>query len=542
MKKLKMKNIYTFLLITIFIAFTNSYSQNTWEKTNDLDNLIIWSLAVNSSGDIFAGNGTDGVYRSTDNGVNWLNVGPSLGSYNYKIQTIFINPNDDILIGIDDEFADGGMYISTDNGNNWSVFGIPEHPVTCITVNSSGHIFVGTASVGVYRSTDNGNSWVQINQGLTNNNGNHPTCLLVNSNDEIFTGTMFGGVFRSTDSGENWIQINEGITTNFITSLALNSNGDIFAGTFGQGVFRSTNNGQNWVQINSGIYSEGSYVTSLAINSIGEIFAGTFYGVFHSTNNGDNWVQINNGLTNYAIRSIAINSNDDTFVGTYDGVFRTIPSLKTKVFLQGPYLSSTGTMSTALRTNGYLPLNQPYNSAPLYYNGSESVDSIPQEVVDWILLEIRTDFSSLLSRKAAFLLSDGSIVDLDGVSSVKFPGVAPGNYFIVVRHRNHLAVMTANPVTLSFNPDLYDFSVTQTQAFGTNALKELGVGIFGMCTGDGNGDGFVTSTDFNVFNPKFTSAASGYEYSDWNLDGLVTSTDFNFFNPNFTTAKQSFVP
>ena len=34
----------------------------------------------------------------------------------------------------------------------------------------------------------------------------------------------------------------------------------------------------------------------------------------------------------------------------------------------------------------------------------------------------------------------------------------------------------------------------------------------------------VTSTDFNMFNPKFTSAASGYEYSDWNLDGLVTST------------------
>jgi hypothetical protein len=66
--------------------------------------------------------------------------------------------------------------------------------------------------------------------------------------------------------------------------------------------------------------------------------------------------------------------------------------------------------------------------------------------------------------------------------------------------------------------------------------------MYGMYTGDGNQDGLVTSTDFNVFNPKFTSAASGYEYSDWNLDGFVTSTDFNFFNPNFTTAKQTFVP
>jgi hypothetical protein len=73
-------------------------------------------------------------------------------------------------------------------------------------------------------------------------------------------------------------------------------------------------------------------------------------------------------------------------------------------------------------------------------------------------------------------------------------------------------------------------------------MADLGSNVFGMYSGDANNDGFVTSTDFNIFNPKFTSAASGYEYSDFNLDGLVTSTDFNFFNPNFTTAKETFVP
>ena len=67
-----------------------------------------------------------------------------------------------------------------------------------------------------------------------------------------------------------------------------------------------------------------------------------------------------------------------------------------------------------------------------------------------------------------------------------------------------------------------------SKVYGTDPMKDLGGGVFGMYTGDGNQDGLVTSTDFNVFNPKFTSAASGYEYSDWNLDGLVTSTSSTF--------------
>jgi hypothetical protein len=102
--------------------------------------------------------------------------------------------------------------------------------------------------------------------------------------------------------------------------------------------------------------------------------------------------------------------------------------------------------------------------------------------------------------------------------------------------------MTATAIPLSSSSALYDFTTAQSQAYGSLAMKVLSGGMYGMYTGDGNQDGLVTSTDFNVFNPKFTSAASGYEYSDWNLDGFVTSTDFNFFNPNFTTAKQTFVP
>ena len=73
-------------------------------------------------------------------------------------------------------------------------------------------------------------------------------------------------------------------------------------------------------------------------------------------------------------------------------------------------------------------------------------------------------------------------------------------------------------------------------------MASLGGNKYGMYTGDGNGDGQITGTDFNIFNPKFVSAASGYESSDWNLDGQVTGSDFNLFNPNFTNARSSQVP
>ncbi|OPX61174.1 MAG: hypothetical protein A4E25_00036 [Methanobacterium sp. PtaB.Bin024] len=203
-------------------------------------------------------------------------------------------------------------------------------------------------------------------------------------------------------------------------------------------------------------------------------------------------------------------------------------------------------MTTILNTNNLIPLNSEdaYDTTAYGYTAI-AVAGIPNsDIVDWVLVELRTGTASntKAAERAAFLKSDGTIVDTDGTSPVTFSGLSVGNYYVVVRHRNHLAIMTATTIPLSSSSSLYNFTTAQSQAYGTDAMKVLSGGTYGMNTGDGNQDGFVTSTDFNVFNPKFTSAASGYEYPDWNLDGFVTSTDFNFFNPNFTTAKQTFVP
>ncbi len=54
-------------------------------------------------------------------------------------------------------------------------------------------------------------------------------------------------------------------------------------------------------------------------------------------------------------------------------------------FLEGPY---NGTIMTQGLT-GLVPLNQPYNTAPWNYTGTESVVSVPALAIDWVLIELR---------------------------------------------------------------------------------------------------------------------------------------------------------
>jgi hypothetical protein len=125
---------------------------------------------------------------------------------------------------------------------------------------------------------------------------------------------------------------------------------------------------------------------------------------------------------------------------------------------------------------------------------------------------------------------------------LNFSATLPGNYYIVVRHRNHLAVMSANPVTLSSSSILYDFTTNQTKAYGISPMKLLGAGVFGLIGGDADRNGIINGTDFNVYNPRLVSIVSGYEQSDFDLNGHVDGSDFNLFNPNLVQILTSLVP
>ncbi|RKY52118.1 MAG: hypothetical protein DRP93_08695 [Candidatus Neomarinimicrobiota bacterium] len=106
--------------------------------------------------------------------------------------------------------------------------------------------------------------------------------------------------------------------------------------------------------------------------------------------------------------------------------------LEMTVMLEGPYNGTD--MNTDLNAMGLIPLTQPFDVNPLavwYHTGTESVGSIPPNVVDWVLVQLRdandaasADNGTVLIQRAAFLLNDGSVVDLDGSSNIIFNGIA----------------------------------------------------------------------------------------------------------------------
>lgn len=222
------------------------------------------------------------------------------------------------------------------------------------------------------------------------------------------------------------------------------------------------------------------------------------------------------------------NKTAQNFTATADKVL-----ISPRIFLQGAY--NSGAMTTLLNSGSLIPLKSAdaYSETAFSYTGSE-VTSIPDaDVVDWVLVELRsnTDAASKIETKAAFLKKDGSITDIDGTSPVTF-NQRPGNFYVVIRHRNHLPVMSASALALTTVSQVYDFTTAQSQAYGTNALKNLGgTGVFGMYAGDINNDGIIAYSGpdndragvyLKIGGANVDDFVSGYLNEDVNLNGIVS--------------------
>jgi hypothetical protein len=204
-------------------------------------------------------------------------------------------------------------------------------------------------------------------------------------------------------------------------------------------------------------------------------------------------------------------------------------SLDLKLLLEGVYNGVN--MHTGLIP--YIPLAQPFNTVPWNYQGAEAVESVPAGIVDWVLVELRdatdaasADETTVIARKAGFLKDDGSITYLDGNSNIGFVKNISNNLFVVVRHRNHLPILTSSALVPVSGKYTYDFSVSG--AFGTNAMKDFGGGTFVMIAGDMNADGVIDNND-KIQSWDVHAGKTGYLNADVNLDGRVDNLDKNDF-------------
>ena len=223
--------------------------------------------------------------------------------------------------------------------------------------------------------------------------------------------------------------------------------------------------------------------------------------------------------------------------------------IQASVFLQGPRFNEVddGLMNDDLRSGNLIPKISPYDAGDIisnsnvFNNGGISGTGLASEnIVDWVWLEIRSgsDNTLVVDGTSALVLRNGEIVDLDGTSDVILRGLT-GTYYIAVKHRNHLGVITQATRSLSVTPTSVDFTNSGTATFGTNARVQLTNGDMALWAGNVNADTVVQYSGTTPDTPSILSevlndpgnflnfptyVVNGYNVHDINMDGNTQYT------------------
>lgn len=246
-------------------------------------------------------------------------------------------------------------------------------------------------------------------------------------------------------------------------------------------------------------------------------------------------------------------------VGRNNGV-----KLKLKVVLQGAY--AAGLMDTSLKGSNYLNNFEADNAATVYTMPSPLKDvakmlpnktgsyRVSTTAVDVIQISARaTPFGADIETVTAWLLADGSVVDyLSGgqITYVTFSTLTSGSsYHFVVRHRNHLDMMTDDAVTVSTSVPSVSYDLTDiANVYGSGALLvNSSPAVYAMIAGDNyKADGMNETNGNDLFRVNTDQDALSVGYLDTNVkfdsDVAVNASDYTLSSDQNDNLYFSTVP
>ena len=237
--------------------------------------------------------------------------------------------------------------------------------------------------------------------------------------------------------------------------------------------------------------------------------------------------------------------------------------LQAKAWLDAAFVPGTNLMRDDLRAAGLIPTTLPNHinnmMGPNAPEGTGiSIDPAVltvtgnNAIVDWVWVElcfgtpdimVLSNGFEMVAKRYALIQRDGDIVDLDGTSPVQLP-IKAGNCRVVVRHKNHLGVMSAEPLALNVAPATFETRAANTPLFAMNtphsgpARKTVG-NTRTLWPGDGWTLGYPNSVKYTgpgndrdmvlytVGGTTPTNVVSGYLRYDLNMDGAVKYTGPN---------------
>jgi len=519
-----------------------------------VDQQVAWATAY----DVKGLSTVNEVTRTTDGGATWQTafIPNSTGLFKASVHALDANRAWVVAYLLNGSNSQG-IYATTDGGITWS------HQSTAVfDANLGGFpniVYFWDAGTGVcmgdptngyfeiYTTGDGGNSWIRVSQtdipdplpgeyGVVDG-------YTVTGNTLRF-GTNMGRMYSSSDFGATW-SVQQTPLVNFFQVEFRDEYHGLILQQANLDLYETSDGGNTWQVVNYTGPVRGTdlkYVPGTADTYVSTGANGFNAGISVSADGGDTWEYfpethgVHAGATDWVDLNtgwFGANNLDASEGGVWKVDYTPAISVSLKVYLEGPFNTGTSLMETGLNNNHHLPLSQPYQAAPWYYSGTESVTAIPNaDVVDWVLVELRDATgasqatpATTVARQAGFLLKDGSIRTTDGYSPLNFNLAVADQLFAVVWHRNHLGVMSSAGMPSTGNAYSWDFTPDANQAYGgTNGHKQLAAGLWGMISGDGNADRQVSNTDkIDVW--KVQSGNSGYRAGDFNLNGQVDNVD-----------------
>jgi photosystem II stability/assembly factor-like uncharacterized protein len=256
-----------------------------------LSGQTVYSLTKDSEGTLFAGTKDNGVYKSIDNGLTWVQINYGLYSKNiFRVKTVYNN----LLFACSE--SGGGIYRSSNLGESWEITGVTSGTINRAIIKETGDIFAATL-FGVQKYDAQGNNWSIL--GLT-----------------------------SVSSVRGW---------NWLSDIINNNQGNMFVSSWAGEVYKTTDNGLTW-DSTSNIDTAQTHITDMALYPDNSLLLGTFNFIKRTTDKGISWSSIINGLPNSIIHNIEVteegviyavsgnklcraNHIDSSFLIIRDGIF-----------------------------------------------------------------------------------------------------------------------------------------------------------------------------------------------------------------------------
>lgn len=304
-----------------------------------------------------------GVWKTTNHGVSYAPIFDAEGSYSIGCVTIDPNQPSTIWVGTGENnnqrsvaYGDG-VYKSSDGGKSWKNMGLKESEhiskiivdprnSNVVYVAAYGPLWSDGGDRGVYKTVDGGENWEQIHY-ISDKTG---TCDLVMdpTNPDILyeavhqrrrhVFTYIGGgpessVYKSTDAGKTWKEANAGLPKEKMGRVGLAvSPADanvvyaiVEAGEDNFGFFRSTNKGASWEK-RSKYKTSGNYYQEIICDphDVDKVFSMNTW-LHHTTDGGKKFVKTGESKKHVDNHCIWINptNTDHWIVGCDGGIYET---------------------------------------------------------------------------------------------------------------------------------------------------------------------------------------------------------------------------